>query len=68
MVVLSVLRRYQDNELPEFCEIPLDDVNQAGNFGDRLSHAKERGNDDIIGLLNWTSDDGSRIAAISRAP
>jgi uncharacterized protein len=41
----EVLRRYKDEELPEFCEIRLDDVNQIGNFGDRPLHvACLRGN------------------------
>jgi uncharacterized protein len=48
----EVLRRYKDEELPEFCEIPLKDVNQVGNFGDRPIHvACIRGNLEEIAAL-----------------
>lgn len=40
----QVLRRYKDEDLPAFCEIPLEDVNQVGNFGERPLHvASSRG-------------------------
>jgi hypothetical protein len=54
----DVLRRYKDEELPEFCEIPLHDVNQAGNFGDRPIHvASIRGSlDEIAALVHGGAD------------
>jgi ankyrin repeat protein len=48
----DVLRRYKEEELPAFVEIPLEDVNQVGNFGDRPLHvASIRGNMDEIAAL-----------------
>lgn len=48
----DVLRRYKDEELPAFCEIPLEDVNQVGNFGERPLHvASARGNMEEIAAL-----------------
>ena len=38
----EVLRRYNKEELPAFCEIALTDVNQAGNFGERPLHVALR--------------------------
>jgi ankyrin repeat protein len=54
----AVLRRYKDEELPEFSEIALEDVNQAGNFGDRPLHvACIRGNlEEIAALLEGGAD------------
>jgi ankyrin repeat protein len=54
----EVLRRYKDEELPEFCEITLHDVNQAGNFGDRPIHvACIRGSlDEIAALVHGGAD------------
>lgn len=48
-----MLRRYQDEDLPDFCEIELTDVNQRGNFGDRPLHvAACHGDiDEILALL-----------------
>lgn len=48
----EVLRRYKDEDLPAFCEIPLEDVNQVGNFGERPLHvASVRGNVEEIAAL-----------------
>ena len=48
----EVLRRYKEEGLPEFSEIPLEGVNQAGNTGDRPLHvAAIRGNMDEIKAL-----------------
>jgi hypothetical protein len=33
----DVLRKYNDESLPDFCE-PLTDVNQVGTFGNRPIH------------------------------
>src|SRR5215468_7498332 len=54
----AVLRRYKDEELPEFSEIALEDVNQVGNFGDRPLHvACVRGNlEEIAALLEGGAD------------
>ena len=52
LTAAEVLRRYKDEELPAFVEIPLKDVNQVGNFGDRPLHvAAVRGNIDEIRAL-----------------
>jgi ankyrin repeat protein len=41
----DVLQRYREEILLEFLDLPLDDVNQAGHFGDRPIHiAARRGN------------------------
>jgi uncharacterized protein len=34
----DVLRRYREEILLEFLDLPLDDVNQRGHFGDRPIH------------------------------
>ncbi|HET7750868.1 MAG TPA: ankyrin repeat domain-containing protein, partial [Terriglobales bacterium] len=49
----DVLRRYEDEDLPAFSEVPLRDVNQVGNFGERPLHvASTRGNlEEIAALL-----------------
>ena len=54
----EVLRRYKDEELPEFSEIPLNDVNQVGNFGDQPIHvACIRGSlDEIAALIHGGAD------------
>ncbi len=41
----DVLKRYMDEDLPEFCELRLVDINQRGNFGNCPIHvASVRGN------------------------
>jgi uncharacterized protein len=54
----AVLRRYKDEELPEFSEVALEDVNQVGNFGDRPLHvACVRGNlEEVAALLEGGAD------------
>jgi len=54
----AVLSRYKDEELPEFSGVALEDVNQAGNFGDRPLHvACVRGNlEEIAALLEGGAD------------
>jgi hypothetical protein len=48
----EVLRRYKDEDLPAFCEIVLEDVNQVGLFGERPLHlAAARGNIDEIAAV-----------------
>jgi ankyrin repeat protein len=45
LTAADVLRRYKDEELPEFCELVLQHVNQPGNFGNLPIHvASVRGN------------------------
>jgi uncharacterized protein len=38
LTAADVLRLYHEEELPEFCEMELTDVNCVGNFGDRPIH------------------------------
>ena len=54
----DVLRRYQDEYLPEFSEIELHDVNQVGIFGTRPIHvAASRGSiEEVIALLEGGAD------------
>ena len=48
----DVLDRYRREELPEFVGLPLEDVNQAGNFGDAPLHvASIRGRVDEVNAL-----------------
>jgi ankyrin repeat protein len=58
LTAAEVLRRYKEEELPDFVEIPLEDVNQVGNFGDRPLHvAATRGNmDEIVALVGTGAD------------
>ena len=61
LTAADVLRRYKDEDLPAFCGVPLEDVNQVGNFGERpLDVASARGNmEEIAALL----EAGARINA-----
>ena len=54
----DVLKRYKDEDLPDFVGIDLSDVNQAGIFGDAPIHvAAIRGRtDEITALLNGGAD------------
>jgi ankyrin repeat protein len=58
LTAAEVLGRYTEEELPDFVEIPLEDVNQVGNFGDRPLHvAATRGNiDEIVALVGAGAD------------
>jgi len=38
LTAIDVLRRYVDEDQPEFCGIALVRVNQEGNFGNRPLH------------------------------
>jgi ankyrin repeat protein len=52
LTAMDVLRRYREEELPEFLEIAMENVNQPGNSGDRPLHlAIIRGNMDEIAAL-----------------
>ena len=52
MTAAEVLHRYKRDEMPEFVGVPLDDVNQIGNSGDRPLHiACVRGKMDEIAAL-----------------
>jgi ankyrin repeat protein len=52
LTAMEVLHRYKEEELPEFLEVPLENVNQAGNSRDRPLHvAAVRGNMDEIAAL-----------------
>jgi ankyrin repeat protein len=57
----EVLKRYKDENLPEFVEHPLVDVNQRGNFGNTPLHvASVRGDlEEIEALL----DGGAQVDA-----
>lgn len=52
LTAAEVLQRYKEEDLPAFCEIPLDNVNQVGNFGERPLHvASSRGKLEEIAAL-----------------
>jgi ankyrin repeat protein len=59
---MEVLRRYKEEELPEFIGIPLENVNQAGNSGDRPLHvAATRGNlQEVAALVSGGADVNAR--------
>ena len=38
LTAIEVLRRYNDELLPSFADIPLEDVNQVGRFDERPIH------------------------------
>jgi ankyrin repeat protein len=54
----DVLQRYREEILLEFLDLPLDDVNQRGHFGDRPIHiAAFRGNvADLRALIEGGAD------------
>jgi ankyrin repeat protein len=58
----EVLRRYREEELPEFWGRPLDDVNEVGRFGSQPIHvAAVRGAlDELTALL----DGGADVSAV----
>lgn len=58
LTAMEVLRRYREEELPEFLGISLENVNQAGNSGDRPLHvATIRGNmDELLALVAGGAD------------
>lgn len=58
MIFTDVLRIYKEEDLPEFCEISLDDVNQVGNFGNYPIHvASVRGLlPELLALLQGGAD------------
>jgi ankyrin repeat protein len=61
MQTADVLKRYEEEDLPEFVEIPLRDVNQRGNFGNTPLHvASVRGN---LEEINALLDGGAEINA-----
>jgi uncharacterized protein len=58
LTAADVLRRYREHILLEFLDLPLDDVNQRGHFGDRPIHiAAFRGAvDDLRALIEGGAD------------
>jgi uncharacterized protein len=69
LTAADVLRRYKDEDLPAFCEISLDDVNQVGNFGDRPLHvASVRGDLDEIAALVAAGADVNAPGDLSNTP
>ena len=62
LTAADVLRRYKDENLPAFCGVSLDDVNQVGLFCERpLDVAAVRGNlEEIYALL----EGGAKVNAV----
>jgi|SRR5713101_3901716 len=58
LTAADVLRRYQDEHLGEFFELPTDNVNRAGHSGDRPLHvAVARGaRDEVTALIEGGAD------------
>ena len=69
LTAAEVLRRYKDEDLPAFCEITLEDVNQVGNFGERPLHvASVRGNIEEIGALIHAGADVNAPGELGNTP
>lgn len=62
LTAADVLRKYKEEELPAFVGVPLENVNQVGNFGEGpLDVAAVRGNlDEIIALVDGGADLNAR--------
>ena len=54
----DVLQRYRDEELPEFADLPLVDVNEVGQFGNQPIHVAATRNaiDEVRALLQGGAD------------
>jgi ankyrin repeat protein len=69
MTAIEVLRRYKDEDLPAFVGIPLEDVNQIGNSGDRPLHvACIRGNMEEIRALVKAGADVNAQGEMANTP
>ena len=69
LTAADVLRRYKDEELPAFVGIPLEDVNQVGNFEDRPLHvASVRGNMEEIEALVAAGADVNAPGELANTP
>jgi uncharacterized protein len=69
LTAAEVLRRYKHEELPAFIGIPLENVNQVGNFGDRPLHvASVRGNMEEIGALVAAGADVNAPGDLANTP
>ena len=58
MTAAEVLQRYKAEELPAFVEIPLESVNQIGNFGERPLHVAcgRASMEEIVALVEAGAD------------
>lgn len=69
MTVAEVLRRYTDEDLPEFCEVTLDNLNRVGNFGNYPIHvACVRGLLPEVGALLEGGADANAIGELGNRP
>ena len=65
----EVLRLYKNEDLPEFVEILLTDVNQHGNFGNTPLHvASVRGNSDEVEALLAADADVNASGELGNTP
>jgi uncharacterized protein len=65
----DVLQRYKDEDLPEFVEIALEDVNQRGNFGNMPLHvACIRNNLEEIKALLAAGADANAVGELGSRP
>ena len=69
LAATDVLKRYRDEQLPEFSEIPLEDVNQVGNFGNSPLHiACVRGSLPEVQALLEAGADVNAAGELSNTP
>ena len=69
MTASDVLKRYQDEDLPEFAEVRLQDVNQKGNFGNSPMHiAAVRGIRDEIEALIAAGANVNAVGELGNRP
>jgi ankyrin repeat protein len=69
LTAADVLRRYQDEDLPEFVERQLTDVNQVGNFGNYPIHvAAVRGAIDELEALIAGGADVNVVGELGNTP
>jgi uncharacterized protein len=69
LTAADVLKRYKDEDLPEFCELALDHVNQPGNFGNLPIHvASIRGNVEELEALIAGGADVNATGELGNTP
>lgn len=69
LAATDVLKRYRDEELPEFSEVALEDVNQVGNFGNSSIHiACVRGSLPEVQALLGDGADVNAAGELSNTP
>ena len=69
LTAADVLKRYKDEDLPEFCELALEHVNQLGNFGNMPIHvAAVRGKVEELDALIAAGADVNAAGELGNRP